>query len=94
MLLSDFDCFIKMQDTQDSSGGAVGAADVADGVGAMSLSAQDEDRPKHPSYGALPSDLEGEKASDADATAADAHHGDALAAASKEDPDQTIEVSS
>ncbi|CAL8464144.1 g3679 [Coccomyxa elongata] len=81
-----------MKDTQDSSGGAVGAVDVADGMGAMSLSAQDEDRPKHPSYDALPSDLEGDKTPDADAAAADAHHGDALAAAPVEDPDQMIEA--
>ncbi|BDA49270.1 Eukaryotic translation initiation factor 2D [Coccomyxa sp. Obi] len=79
-----------MKDTQNSSGGAVVAADVADGIGAMSLSAQNEDRPQHPSYDALPSNLENEEKPDEDAAADDARHGDAVA--SVEDPDQTIEA--
>ena len=80
-----------MQDTQDSS---ADAADVASGLGAVALSVQEEDRPQHPSYEALPSNLEDEKMPTADAAADDTGQGDASAAASLKEPDQTIEVSS
>lgn len=84
----------EVQDTQDSGGDTVGAADAANGMGAMSASAQDEDRPQHPSYEALPCNLEDEEKPTADAAADDARHDDAVAAGSVENPDQTIEVSS
>lgn len=82
---------IEVQDTQDSS---ADAADVASGLGAVALSVQEEDRPQHPSYEALPNNLEDEKMPSADAVVDDAGQGDASTAASVKEPDQTIEVSS